>query len=284
MITVTVSGQAYECTTAVKGSNFIVLYDENDIITTSFFDITDFSLFTISGGDWTPYVKNTVIIRNATLSGGAIHLSEYDDIETGTTIIVKSPAVSMAVTAGISIDGEVYPIVNAMGQEIMGGLYWWGQGALISLLIDKSSKRAYFMNGGFSDATILDVADEKGSAANVQGNLNLHKIDYSNPHGVTAAQVGAIPTTQKGAANGVASLGSDGKVPAAQLPEMDYDPAGSAAGVQTNLTAHENNKNNPHGVTLSQIGAAPAYTYGTTDLEAGTSALATGKLYFVYEE
>ena len=28
---------------------------------------------------------------------------------------------------------------------------------------------------------------------------------------------------------------------------------------------------------------APAYTYGTTDLTAGTSALETGKLYFVYE-
>ena len=28
---------------------------------------------------------------------------------------------------------------------------------------------------------------------------------------------------------------------------------------------------------------APAYTYGTDDLEAGTSALETGKLHFVYE-
>lgn len=28
---------------------------------------------------------------------------------------------------------------------------------------------------------------------------------------------------------------------------------------------------------------APAYTYGTTDLTAGTSTLETGKLYFVYE-
>ena len=28
---------------------------------------------------------------------------------------------------------------------------------------------------------------------------------------------------------------------------------------------------------------APSYTYGTTDLTAGTSALETGKLYFVYE-
>ena len=30
-------------------------------------------------------------------------------------------------------------------------------------------------------------------------------------------------------------------------------------------------------------GKAPAYTYGTTDLTAGTSELATGTLYFVYE-
>ena len=29
---------------------------------------------------------------------------------------------------------------------------------------------------------------------------------------------------------------------------------------------------------------APAYTYGTDDLEAGTTPLETGKLHFVYEE
>lgn len=34
---------------------------------------------------------------------------------------------------------------------------------------------------------------------------------------------------------------------------------------------------------LSDLGAAPAYTYGTADLTAGSSSLATGKLYFVYE-
>lgn len=52
---------------------------------------------------------------------------------------------------------------------------------------------------------------------------------------------------------------------------------------ETEFNNHVNNTNNPHGVTISQIGAAPAYTYGTTDLTAGTSSLATGKLYFVYE-
>lgn len=49
-----------------------------------------------------------------------------------------------------------------------------------------------------------------------------------------AADVGAIPASEKGAASGVASLGSDGKVPGEQLPDMDYIPTsqkGAASGV-----------------------------------------------------
>ena len=41
-----------------------------------------------------------------------------------------------------------------------------------------------------------------------------------------------------------------------------------------------NTSNKP---TLTELGAAPAYSYGTADLEAGKSELATGKLYLVYE-
>ena len=52
-----------------------------------------------------------------------------------------------------------------------------------------------------------------------------------------------------------AELGADGKIPPEQLPEMNYDTAGSAATVQANLDAHVNNKSNPHGVTAAQVGA-----------------------------
>ncbi len=52
-----------------------------------------------------------------------------------------------------------------------------------------------------------------------------------------------------------AELGADGKIPAEQLPEMNYDKAGSAEAVQKNLDAHTGNKSNPHGVTASQVGA-----------------------------
>lgn len=36
-------------------------------------------------------------------------------------------------------------------------------------------------------------------------------------------------------------------------------------------------------INASLESKAPAYTYGTEDLTAGTSSLETGKLYFVYE-
>ena len=48
---------------------------------------------------------------------------------------------------------------------------------------------------------------------------------------------GYIKATEKGKPGGVATLGPDGKVPAGQLPKMDYDPAGSAAAVQQAPTA-----------------------------------------------
>mgnify|MGYP003299950369 CR=1 FL=1 len=56
-----------------------------------------------------------------------------------------------------------------------------------------------------------------------------------------------------------------------------------STGDSETLDTHIENKNNPHNVTVEQIGAAPAYTYGTTDLTAGTSTLETGKIYLVYE-
>ena len=58
--------------------------------------------------------------------------------------------------------------------------------------------------------------DKKASATS----LGAHTGNTDNPHQVTAAQVGAIPSSEKGAASGVATLGTDGKVPESQLPEI----------------------------------------------------------------
>lgn len=47
-----------------------------------------------------------------------------------------------------------------------------------------------------------------------------HVTLTNNPHNVTAGQVGAIPTAEKGAPNGVATLDAGGKVPALQIPAV----------------------------------------------------------------
>lgn len=64
----------------------------------------------------------------------------------------------------------------------------------------------------------------------------------------TAAQVGAVPTSRT--VNGKA-LSANISLTAA---DVGADAAGAASGVQTNLTAHINNKSNPHGVTKAQVG------------------------------
>ena len=123
-----------------------------------------------------------------------------------------------------------------------------------------------------------------------------------------ASEVGAIPTTEKGAANGVATLGADRKIPAEQLPTMDY-------AAKTHASQHGSGGSDP--ITPAAIGAAAAshnqaastitagtfaatgvkamngtdYTTArvrniqasTTGLTAGSSALANGDIYLVYE-
>lgn len=76
--------------------------------------------------------------------------------------------------------------------------------------------------------------DPSGAAGAVQANLDDHIADTANPHGVTAAQVGAVPAAEKGAAGGVATLDGNGKIVAAQMP----DTGGSAEEVQAHLDEH----------------------------------------------
>ena len=124
----------------------------------------------------------------------------------------------------------------------------------------------------------------------------------------TANDVSAVPAEEKGVPEGVATLGADGKVPTGQLPAMDYAPS-------THASQHGSGGSDP--ITPAAIGAAAAshnqaastitagtfaatdvkamngtdYTTArvrniqasTTDLTAGSSALANGDIYLVYE-
>ena len=76
------------------------------------------------------------------------------------------------------------------------------------------------------------LTEIQAQADTIEGDLDTHVDDTSNPHQVTKEQVGLgsvlnveqIPATEKGAALGVATLDGAGKVPVTQLPSsiMEY--------------------------------------------------------------
>lgn len=68
--------------------------------------------------------------------------------------------------------------------------------------------------------------------------LYLHTVNYNNPHETTAAQVGAVPTSYLGVANGVATLDSSGVLTASQLP------AGGGSSINLGATVSVSNLSN----------------------------------------
>lgn len=102
--------------------------------------------------------------------------------------------------------------------------------------------------------------------------ITAHMNNTNNPHNVTAAQTGAIPTTEKGAANGVATLDAVGKL--VQMPtttDIGAEPANA------NIQAHIASTANPHNVTPAQIGAASLDANNeVVQLPAGAAAAALG--------
>lgn len=113
----------------------------------------------------------------------------------------------------------------------------------------------YFTDGATTTFQIYNGANGEGSGDFLANgtvpmtgdlNMNLHKVtgvaapaagtDAATKGYVDSAAGTRIPATQKGQAGGVATLDDSGKVPASQLPSMDYVPnsqKGAAGGVAT---------------------------------------------------
>ena len=61
MITVTVYGEPHECSKAVKGNDFVTLYDEEGNVAASFNGISSFDGYEMSGGEWSAPESETSI-------------------------------------------------------------------------------------------------------------------------------------------------------------------------------------------------------------------------------
>ena len=113
--------------------------------------------------------------------------------------------------------------------------------AALSAVADAGVSVPENANSNDLPAAVLALANEKqdkltGAQGQIVGFGPDGKAVAQDKPTYAASEVGAIPTTEKGAANGVATLGADGKVPTGQLPAMDYVPnseKGAASGVAT---------------------------------------------------
>lgn len=152
MIKVTFAGIEYTCDTAVQGDTFVLLYN-NGVITNSFFNVADFDSFQISGGEWTPYVEKTILMREVSFQGGLISFMDYENMETGSTIRMRMPTASENVTVGFSIDGETYDIVDSSCASLLGQAGLWTDETIAEFVVDKAHKQVFFVSatpgGGF---------------------------------------------------------------------------------------------------------------------------------------
>lgn len=122
---------------------------------------------------------------------------------------------------------------------------WWIADVMLTESGSNASDVSYDKtSSGLTSENVQAAIDELAEKCNEAGTttsaeVKAHLASKSNPHGVTAAQAGAIPTSEKGAKSGVATLGTDGKVPTSQLPAMDYAPSSHVNDTTKHITADE---------------------------------------------
>ena len=153
-----------------------------------------------------------------------------------------------------------------------------------------SENESGFTTGAQVYGVVKDVTDD----------LNSHTGNKNNPHGVTKGQVGLgnvdntsdankpVSTAQQTAINTAkeAVLGTSSDAAGAATVAGANKAAAAAKeyaeGVQTNLTTHENKKDNPHGVTKAQVGLGDVENKSTATIktEFTADAIADGKTGF----
>lgn len=141
----------------------------------------------------------------------------------------------------------------------------------MSNFLDKTGLQHY-------DEKIKAYVDSKSNSVNTD--LTSHIGNKKNPHGVTKEQVGLgnvtnvaqIPLSQKGVASGVATLGTDGKLTAAQLPAMKTVNGVSVVGsgnISIDLSLYKVVDSLPTtGIDATKIYIVPAKTTGDKNIKA----------------
>lgn len=108
---------------------------------------------------------------------------------------------------------------------------------------DTATDKEYVCTGKSADGKY--VWKLSGGGDEVPAHASNHATGGRDP--ITPASIGAIPSSDKGKAGGVATLDNSGKVPSGQIPSLEY-------AAKTHASQHATNGSDP--ITLESIGAA----------------------------
>lgn len=150
----------------------------------------------------------------------------YNDVESNkvyTGVYYNSASISTAKWSGwstyaMSNHTHTAATSSTLGMVKSGGDVTISSSGIITVKDDSHNHTISNVDGLQTELSDLSAAIEAAVAS-----ITNHTNNKSNPHGVTVTQIGAIPTSKIGAAGGVASLDSTGKVPSSQLPSYVDD-------------------------------------------------------------
>lgn len=166
-------GKSYECARAVKGADYIKLYDENDVLIIAFYEISDLSAFTLQQGSWEPGRSTETVFGSAGVVSIADSDLYYPDItldtpttlETGLTIIFQMPE-DVNCLEQVKIDnkkGSVMTIslLDAHGAHLPSNAF--AAGACVKMVLDRENSCAFAQNAdtnNYLEQRIETVAKE----------------------------------------------------------------------------------------------------------------------------
>lgn len=164
MSRVNFQNMSFECSRAIKGANYIRLYDSNNIQIAAFEEVTDFSLFTITGGEWEAGKSAQRVVADASVNDNGsvfiLNIKEKVVIEDGLCVSFDAPADSKDITT-ISIGSYEYPFISTSGQNVATIPNCFIEGAKLEIIlsINNSGRVAYLQNS----APTADYIVEQGT-------------------------------------------------------------------------------------------------------------------------
>lgn len=127
------------------------------------------------------------------------------------------------------------------------------------------------------DAENITAELSEASDYALKSELNAHKSDSTNPHGVTKAQVGLSNVPNVTTNNQTPTFSIASALAEINSGEKMSTIMGKVKKAINSLISHIGNKNNPHSVTLSQVGAAAAsHTHSAAAITSGTLGVGRG--------